>query len=589
MEKTDRCRICRAKTNNLQNIFTCIELEDCKATLQLSDMICSFTQVQITLYDGLPDQICGSCTNATVQMYLFKLRIEESDRFLRNKLLETESSSLLSENIFRVGFVSENADTNSENVKMLSSFDCQHFLNQDNEEAAKQDINVARSQKAKKCFCSICNKKFAKEDSLLKHKIGHLMEVRDVESSILKNNDNIELKGQNSPVIYFKTVALDPNNANLEGNVQCFSCVLCNCIFLNEELLKKHLNDHAIKMKLNKMEDGYFLCKLCEYETNDIQELKVHTRRKHSEKKSNNKSFSCSHCLMDYSKEGYSHNHLEYHINDEKDVKLSKKAAGISDGYSCNHCDMLFETKVQLRRHLRKSNRDPLVEPEKKPHVCQICLKAFNQLSNLKDHMRTHNGEKPFLCPTCGKGFNQQGNLKQHQVRHSGVKSHKCTICNSGFASRGELKAHLRKHTGARPFVCSSCGNGFTTSSSLTKHKRIHSGEKPYECEFCKMKFSRSGILTRHRRIHTGEKPYICNICEKAFTQSNDLTSHQRIHTGEKPYKCDECGQPFRQSSALKTHRKVHLATKPKQIKQQSTPKEKAVFVEDGENLLISS
>lgn len=182
-------------------------------------------------------------------MYLFKLRVEESDRLLRQKLLETKASNSLSEQSVGVDFKCENTE------------------NQDNEEADEQNINA----KTKKCFC---NKKFAKEDSLLKHKISHLVKMRDVGISITK--DNIEVKEQTlgqGPVVFFETVALESDNANSKSKVPCFSCLLCNCIFLNEELLEKHLDDHAVKIKLNTIQD------------NDIQELKVHIRKKHSEKK----------------------------------------------------------------------------------------------------------------------------------------------------------------------------------------------------------------------------------------------------------------------------------------------------------------
>ena len=100
-------------------------------------------------------------------------------------------------------------------------------------------------------------------------------------------------------------------------------------------------------------------------------------------------------------------------------------------------------------------------------------------------------------CDICQKYFPEHI-FSAHQRLHSEDKFHPCDMCGKAFYDLSTLTNHKRTHIFI--YSCDLCEKAFSLRSSLVNHKRIHTCEKAYSCEICLKSFVTKSDLSWHNK-----------------------------------------------------------------------------------------
>ncbi|KAM6217968.1 zinc finger and BTB domain-containing protein 40 isoform 1-T1 [Rhynchocyon petersi] len=318
-----------------------------------------------------------------------------------------------------------------------------------------------------------------------------------------------------------------------------FSCEECGAKFAANSTLKNHLRLHT--------GDRPFMCKHCLMTFTQASALAYHTKKKHSE----GKMYACQYCDAVFAQSIELSRHVRTHTGDKPYVcrdcgKGFRQANGLSihlhtfhnieDPYDCKKCRMSFPTLQDHRKHIHEVH-------SKEYHPCPTCGKIFSAPSMLERHMVTHVGGKPFSCGICNKAYQQLSGLWYHNRTHhpdvfaaqnhrsSKFSSLQCSSCDKTFPNTIEHKKHIKaEHTDVKFHECDKCKELFPTPALLQVHiKCQHSGSQPFRCLYCAATFRFPGALQHHvttEHFKQSESTFPCELCGELFTSQTQLDGH---------------------------------------------------------------
>jgi len=160
-------------------------------------------------------------------------------------------------------------------------------------------------------------------------------------------------------------------------------------------------------------------------------------------------------------------------------------SASVSPSERRANCKLDQEQAEKQGPHDRiyRRNDSLMVGEGKKDTVCtdqsSLPHNAQNQPKTAAAHIINSSihtqqaGQKPHRCEKCGKGFVSKSNMKAHMRLHEGTAlRYPCLHCDKKFSHPSEVKQHQVVHTGVRAYCCSRCGNRYSRYPSLWKHQK---------------------------------------------------------------------------------------------------------------------
>ena len=131
---------------------------------------------------------------------------------------------------------------------------------------------------------------------------------------------------------------------------------------------------------------------------------------------------------------------------------------------ACTECNVKKTTIAELTKHIKEAH------PGYK-HKCSQCERLFDTYNGHTKHENKHYLLK-YACVFCLKRFQFLKRLNEHLFLHTDVGGYKCPSrsCKSVVTSKDNLKIHMQIHD-LKEYPCDQCEKVFHSSSSLHQHK----------------------------------------------------------------------------------------------------------------------
>lgn len=366
--------------------------------------------------------------------------------------------------------------------------------------------------------------------------------------------------------------------------------------------------------------DGLDSCRRSARNESEIVKRELNKSIEHSDL--SRELFSCGYCDSGFNEKFEMENHMkvvhrsagdinEYSkVNERRDAlkTMTNSNESIRNWFVCGYCDVEFEEKEEVERHMKITHQDSNIGTKKLRNVysitCKICNNVLSGQKAFDSHMlrhtsqiprnpnpkpkrelecsfchkkcespyalrihteQTHENDLEHICESCGKRFTSKASLKQHRFIHAEENQFKCTLCPKTFRYKRFLNRHMVDHAGLRKTdkrPCSQCDKSFANQYTLECHvKFVHEGVS-FPCKTCGKVYSRKGALMMHERIHSETCPFMCSVCGKGFYQRSSLEAHNISHSADRTYSCEICDKKFKTVYQLNNHNRTHTGEK---------------------------